>query len=222
MPGKIKTMTKNLNKAQRAHVCRCLQSYDDMAIKIVSGVWILQKREHIWTHRTASAKAPITLSLINVLYSSYIWQGVQKEGLSTVLNSSYKETFSKWVMLQGLSNTALLSWLLPVAFFRVYTAKECEVLQRQDMWASKKASTLVFHLHLQLQRFGWWISSPPQHGKEAKRKAVMEQLGAFTLILHNYTGSFDDLFNLIKKVFILQAFVPGSNPRVMNLYLLFK
>lgn len=130
----------------------------------------------------------------------YMTRGAERRTFLSILpNSSYKETFSKWVMLQGLSNTALLSWLLPVAFFHVYTAKECEVLQRQDMWTSKKASTLVFHLHLQLQRFGWWISNPPQHGREAKRKAVMEQLGAFTLILHNYTGSFDDLLNSIKK-----------------------
>lgn len=195
MPGKIKAMTRNLNKAQTAHVCSCLQSYDDMAIKIVSGVWNLQK--HVNTFEPTKQHQPrpsLILSLINVLYSSYVCQGVQ-----TVPISSYKETFSKWVMLQGLSNTALLSWLLPVAFFHIYTAKECEVLQRQDMWASKNANTLVFHLHLQLRRFGWWISNPPQHGREAKRKAVMELLGPFTLILHNYTGSFDDLFNSTKK-----------------------
>jgi len=52
-------------------------------------------------------------------------------------------------MLQRLLNTALLSWLPPVAFFHVYTAKGA--LQGQDKWASKhlNASALVFHLQLQ-------------------------------------------------------------------------
>lgn len=46
-----------------------------------------------------------------------------------------------------------------------------------------------------------WLMNinPTTAWQGSKEKGWMEQLGAFTLILHNYTGSFDDLFNSIQK-----------------------
>lgn len=62
------------------------------------------------------------------------------------------------------------------------------------------------------------MSSLSQHGRRAKREAVMEQLGAspeaLLLVLHNYTGDFDDLFNsqCSLEFFILQEVLPSSDP----------
>lgn len=170
-------------------------------------------------HQTASAKAsncqePYKYTLLFLTMSN---KGCRGKDFPFHCSKLFLQgNLSKWVTLQRLLNIAVLSWLLPVAFFHVYTVKERNGASETRYVGFKPRTCQHFAISSSAARFGCWTSNPSQRGRKAKRKAVMEQLGArpeaVWLVLHNSTGDFDVLSNSQCSSSFYRRFIQVAGP----------